>query len=176
MMKLNISLKNSKIFHHQEAILMQDLSRHSIFIRRVKLTHHLKGYASGQLGYIAFYKKEDGHMEVVFECFTQAAKEYIKAASYFPVDDENHLWYLNYSLDYLYAICTPIREILPIMERIRLGIPEKKKIWEFSALSSTLDKGLEKTLKVEENIREGLRSGKLILNDQVSLERWLNPK
>ncbi|KAL6299613.1 hypothetical protein BKA93DRAFT_819814 [Sparassis latifolia] len=100
--------------------------------------------------------------------FAEASKAYLTAATIFPEDDENHVWYLNCALDALYSCGTPIKILLPIMERVRLAIPKMKEIWEFSALAHQgRDSILQKVLWGEEDMRKGLADGKFTLEDKV---------
>ncbi|KAI0793350.1 hypothetical protein C8Q75DRAFT_557045 [Abortiporus biennis] len=126
-------------------------------------------YAYGQMSHIAIRKRERN--KVILDFCDKAAKGYLKAASYYPTDDENHVWFLNCALEFSFSTSTPVRGLLPIMERIRLAIPEMKKIWQFSALAKTRDKSLNLTLKAEENIRKGLKSGKVKMGDVGTLDR-----
>ncbi|KAI0793345.1 hypothetical protein C8Q75DRAFT_804170 [Abortiporus biennis] len=131
--------------------------------------HALIAYANAQMARIAASKKEEE--EIVIDYFNKAAQGYLEAASFYPQDDEQHVWYLNCALDHLYVVGTTIADLLPVMERIRLAIPEMKKIWEFSQMSQNRDKALQKTLWVEEDIREGLLNGKFTMDVKIMPEQ-----
>ncbi|KAI0076237.1 hypothetical protein K474DRAFT_1280111 [Panus rudis PR-1116 ss-1] len=96
-----------------------------------------------------------------------AADLYLKAADTFPVDDELHPYFLSCAVNYSFKCGTPIKDILPLMERIRKSIPETKKIWEHSGTYSRLQKTLDNTLRIEDQMRESLRKGEFTLEDAV---------
>ena len=81
------------------------------------------------------------------------------------------LGYLKCALDNFYLCGTPIRVTLGIMERIRLSIPQMKRIWEYSAISQRgRDKALQTVLWAEEDIRAGVESGKYTLDSKLMPE------
>ncbi|KDQ19786.1 hypothetical protein BOTBODRAFT_27211 [Botryobasidium botryosum FD-172 SS1] len=100
----------------------------------------------------------------------KAADFYLQAAEVYPEDDENHVWYLKTSLDHLWHCGTPLSVTLPMLERIRLGAPKIRKIWEHSSLAlQGRDKSIRSYEMMEEDIRAGLARG------EFSMDQLLMP-
>ena len=122
--------------------------------------------------------------------FKQAAEAYMEAAMMFPPDDENYACtsshyirlsscaqcahlpgFLKCALDNYHLAGTPIKVILPIMEKIRLAIPEMKLLWEHSTMSmGGRDTELQKVLWMEEDIRKAVEEGKFTMDSMVMPE------
>lgn len=129
-----------------------------------------RAYAHAMIGFcnLQMVSLVERTVEAIEPRLRQAAKSYLQAADHFPIDDENHVWFLNSAITSLWRCGTPIRDTLPIMERIRLAIPEMKKIWEHSAMSqSGRDQALQRVLWAEEDVLEGLASGKYKMDDKI---------
>ncbi|KAI0072379.1 TPR-like protein [Panus rudis PR-1116 ss-1] len=101
-----------------------------------------------------------------------AADHYLKAVEYFPIDDENHVYFLCTAVEHLFKYGTPVKEVLPLMERIRKGIPAMLKIWEHSGHPHHMPGApLEKTLRVEDQIRDALKRGQFKPDDKI-MPQW----
>jgi len=126
-----------------------------------------KGQAHAMIG---FYHDEMARQclrlkestDVVLDQVSKAAKAYLTAADISFEDDEHHIYAL-------YKCGTPIKELLPVMKRIRLAIPKMKKIWENSALARGRDQALQQKLWTEEDLENGLE-GRFTMEDKVMPE------
>ncbi|KAJ7745661.1 hypothetical protein B0H16DRAFT_1726710 [Mycena metata] len=118
----------------------------------------IKGFCYAEMA------KRDGSDYSVF--FHKAAQEYLKATESFPVDDEQHPYFLNVALDHMsQAHSFSIREILDVMKRIRLSIPKAKEIWQRSALTSEgLWTVLERVASDEQALRNRVAEGKVTMD------------
>ncbi|KAJ7024756.1 hypothetical protein C8F04DRAFT_1130473 [Mycena alexandri] len=120
--------------------------------------------------YYAQMAKREGNDSSIF--FHKAAREYLKATESFPIDDENHPYFLNVALELMSQAHTfPIREILDVMKRIRLSIPKAKEIWQRSALSSEgLWTMLERVASDEQELRNQVAEGKVNMDSTAGCE------
>lgn len=127
--------------------------------------HSMIGFYHNQMASACARRNEEP--ETVKDHYRKAAEAYLRAADVFPQDDEKHASFLQCATDALLA-CGTIKELLPVMKRLRLAIPEMKKIWEHSSMAKERDMALQHTLRCEEQILEGLKEGKFKLDDQIS--------
>ncbi|KZT06256.1 TPR-like protein [Laetiporus sulphureus 93-53] len=105
------------------------------------------------------------------EHFAKAANAYLEAALMFPEDDEMHAWFLHVGLEALFLCGTPIRDLLPVMKRIRLALPKMKAIWEHSSMAQGgRDKALQKDVWGEEDLLKALQEGRFTLDDMIMPE------
>lgn len=77
----------------------------------------------------------------------KGAEYYLQAAETFPPDDECHVKFLRMALECRFLEGRrPLREMLPLCQRIRKAMPAALKIWEVTAISEGFldwDKELE---------------------------------
>ncbi|KAI1798245.1 hypothetical protein LXA43DRAFT_1088369 [Ganoderma leucocontextum] len=57
-------------------------------------------------------------MSVVSQPNLQSSAEYLQAASYYPVDEEKHTWYLHIAFDVLFEIGGPVEYLLTILNKL----------------------------------------------------------
>lgn len=113
-----------------------------------------------------------GSVDKILDSLKQSAKCYFEAAEKFPQDDELHVWWLNVGLDIFFQTGAPLRETIPIMERIRKAVPMMKRIWEHSSMSlESRDQILQRTLWFEEDVKRELDEGRATLDSQI-LPDW----
>lgn len=80
--------------------------------------------------------------------------------------------WLNVGLDIFFQTGAPLRETIPIMERIRKAVPMMKRIWEHSSMSlESRDQILQRTLWFEEDVKRELDEGRATLDSQI-LPDW----
>jgi len=89
--------------------------------------------------------------------------------------------YLWCALENFFRIGTPLRDTLPLLERLRLAIPKMKEIWEFPTMAmeqmgpagqkGMRDMVFQQALWFEEDARKGIADGKLTLESQILPER-----
>lgn len=75
--------------------------------------------------------------------------------------------FLNCGVDNLFKCGSkPLRDILPILKRIRLAIPKMKRIWGSSAMSKQgRDQILDRALMIEKEALEMIEKGHFTLDD-----------
>ena len=99
--------------------------------------------------------------------FSMSAKYYIEAAQKFLDDDEKRPSFLNVALEAYWFQGRPLKDILPLIARIREAIPKMLAIWETSASFKDRDLKLMHALSFGEKCIEAVDSGKLTLSDIV---------
>ncbi len=80
--------------------------------------------------------------------------------------------YLKSALGNMCRIDSPVRGVLSLMARIRLAVPEFKKIWEFSSMGRHgRDRTFDSIAEHEREIRAGLLTGKFTMDGYMKIER-----
>ncbi|KDQ56062.1 hypothetical protein JAAARDRAFT_79551 [Jaapia argillacea MUCL 33604] len=154
----------------------------SFYIYPRALALMTKGYFHKQKALIS---KDDETVDtsVIDDHLRTAANFYLEATRLYPEDEEDHALplgsparsgCLQCGLENLWSCGTPLKETLPLMKRIRVAVDKKKRIWEHSPSSARQDKVLLKTLWVEEDMEEGLKSGMFSLEDKLA-PKWYFP-
>ncbi len=85
----------------------------------------------------------------------KSSDEYLKAASYYPADDEKHICqpiqfphipvrrlthhsgYLHIAFGALFDVGAPVRDLLEILDKVHDALPRTKAIWEFGVASQS---------------------------------------
>ncbi|THH05582.1 hypothetical protein EW146_g9864 [Bondarzewia mesenterica] len=120
--------------------------------------------------------EKSNDVDSVIASFKRSAKCYFEAAEKYPEDDEHHVWWLHIGLNIYLESGVPLRESMPIMERIRWVVPKMKKIWEHSTMTHAgRDEALQQTLWMEEDARKAIEEGRFTLDDKA-LPDWTRVK
>ncbi|KAM5537059.1 hypothetical protein V8D89_009205 [Ganoderma adspersum] len=67
----------------------------------------------------------------------RSSEEYLDAASYYPADDEKHIWYLHVAFGALFDVGGLVKDLLTILNRLHDALPLVKGIWEFGVTSQS---------------------------------------
>lgn len=97
--------------------------------------------------------------------FTEAASYYLQAAEKYPLDEENHPYYLTIALEAYWWRGTPLRDTLPLCKRIRTTYEKAMKIWCLSGPASSRDPTIKQALEFERHCQEEILEGNLTLDD-----------
>ncbi|KAI0065854.1 hypothetical protein BV25DRAFT_1600358 [Artomyces pyxidatus] len=133
--------------------------------------HFTKGWCLAEYAKKGLCKDDNdqmSHRRRAFESFLTAADLYY-------VDDERHAECLNSALNMLFDMKAPLRETLPVMERMRLATPGIKFIWEYSdRMRGGLDETLQHVASFEADVREGMKGNKPGYDlDDIVMPPWL---
>jgi len=122
----------------------------------------------------------------------KAGKTYLAAAELLPVDDEKHVGkyiicveneiltqgesgFLQSALEAFLIGGTPLSETVPLMERIRYGIPLTQEIWQSGGMDAQIRNfQFGRTAAFEIEAREKLADGRVSLHECLSPE-WASP-
>jgi len=99
--------------------------------------------------------------------FSMSANYYIEAAEKFLDDDEKRPTFLGVALEAYWLQGRPLKDLLPLIARIREAIPKMLTIWATSASSKQRDLKLMHALSFGEKCIEAVDSWKLTLSDIV---------
>ncbi|OBZ79655.1 Small glutamine-rich tetratricopeptide repeat-containing protein beta [Grifola frondosa] len=134
-----------------------------------------KGRAAAMIGFyhaqMASQCIKDGEEdEVIRDHFVKAAASYVDAATTYPPDDENHVWFLHCALQAMYSCGAPVTVFLSTVKRLRLAIPDMNKIWEFSVNSPMHlhENAIQRDLELEKVIQEKLEKGEYTLDSIIA--------
>ncbi|TFY83617.1 hypothetical protein EWM64_g403 [Hericium alpestre] len=124
-------------------------------------------YPQGQaLSMLGMYYNIKGQATRRTELLKKSAKLYFEAAKMYPEDDEMHLWFLQSGLCILFNSGAPLKETMPLLDRIRRLQPIMVKIWKNSALGMQgRDAATQPYLSFEEKIKKDLAAGRVSLED-----------
>ncbi|KAK7694233.1 hypothetical protein QCA50_001413 [Cerrena zonata] len=128
------------------------------------------GHAIAMVGFYHVQKATgngEGDPGVTTNHYREAGMAYLEAARMFLPDDELHVWYLHVGLTNMCKSGTPIKDLLPIMEKIKLAIPKMKRIWEYSAMAKERDPVLDRIVTVYDSLREGIANGTHSADDKI---------
>ncbi|TBU64671.1 hypothetical protein BD310DRAFT_806101 [Dichomitus squalens] len=78
-------------------------------------------------------RKKEGICEELMKHYMQSSQAYLKAASYFPIDDEKHAGFLHTAFDVQFDVGGPVNYLLMILDKLNDAIPRMKPIWEYGA-------------------------------------------
>ncbi|KAM5537085.1 hypothetical protein V8D89_009231 [Ganoderma adspersum] len=73
----------------------------------------------------------------VMDELMKSSTEYLKAADFYPVDDEKHAWYLHMAFDVLSQVGGPVNYLLKILNRLHDSMPRMMHIWEATVKPKT---------------------------------------
>ncbi|KAH6916700.1 hypothetical protein BKA70DRAFT_1250302 [Coprinopsis sp. MPI-PUGE-AT-0042] len=105
-----------------------------------------------------------------------AAEYYEKAGSTYPVDDENRGYFLRMAVDCLCNDNAPLKEILPLCQRIRVAIPKSLEIWQVSTVASVARGMLKDIQDFEFKQMRDLSEGKATMSTVAKLPPVLRPQ
>jgi len=107
-------------------------------------------------------------VDAILDHTLKSATAYLQAANTYPDDDELHPWYLKCALGALYRSGAPIKDVLPVLQRIRLSVPKMNEIWEYYPMAQAgRDKALQQALRDEEDLLRGLAEWKFTMEDKM---------
>ncbi|KAI0040123.1 hypothetical protein FA95DRAFT_1566656 [Auriscalpium vulgare] len=95
--------------------------------------HSTKGLAFAK--HVEYKLCEDAEEKKTY--LRHAVDEYMKAAEIYPTDEERHAQCLYDALMCLFRLRAPLRETMPLMDRICIVTPEIVELWEYSELMQT---------------------------------------
>lgn len=121
------------------------------------------GFVHMRKGLDAVERKDDKAAEE----FTQAAKWYSQAGQSYPQDDEKHVFFLAIAMEALWRRGTDLGQLLPLCSAIREGMPEMKRIWEYSPMAEERNRIVQEILDFEDEYRSKLKRGECTLKDVV---------
>ncbi|EGN98797.1 hypothetical protein SERLA73DRAFT_160457 [Serpula lacrymans var. lacrymans S7.3] len=128
----------------------------------------MKGYYHAQSAKLA----EDKIAEQLHH-YWKAAEFYMEAASVYPEDDENHVWYLHCALTNMWKCGTPLRTTLDVLKRIRDATPKMLKIWvDSTAAKAGRDQALKTDMEALEALLMELEAGNVSLDDPI-IPQWV---
>ncbi|THH15780.1 hypothetical protein EW146_g4753 [Bondarzewia mesenterica] len=142
-------------------------------------TDYIEGLALAMKGFYYHHipqLEKYNDVDEVVASFKRSAKCYFEAAEKYPEDDEHHAWWLHIGLNIYLESGVPLRESMPIMERIRWVVPKMKRIWGHSTMTHAgRDEALQQTLWMEEDARKAIEEGRFTLDDKA-LPDWTRVK
>ncbi|KAI0761196.1 hypothetical protein BD413DRAFT_617245 [Trametes elegans] len=105
--------------------------------------------------------RREGRTPRMHESFALGAQDYLKAAEFFPEDDEYHVLYLHCAFKMLLEIGRPAGEILDLLDRIHDLLPKMKEIWKISLVGPTQarDKKFEEDMKIRDDLLKSIEEG-----------------
>jgi len=106
--------------------------------------------------------------EAMFQLYRNGGEAYVEAADQYPKDDEKHVWFLCCALQSYWHCGAPLFITMPIMERVRLGLPNTSKIWEHASLTKETHPAYDYILGVEQKFKTGLDDGSFTMDSMVS--------
>ncbi|KAJ7145126.1 hypothetical protein C8R43DRAFT_953567 [Mycena crocata] len=127
----------------------------SFYVYPRALTYAMKGYYYNKTADLKPTEKR--------EFYRKAALEYRTSAGFFPLDDEQHAWFLKMALkNMLKAHSFSVGETLEVMKRITESTLKAKKIWEYSDCGANgLWDTLDEVKQQEEELRRRVARGKI---------------
>jgi len=99
--------------------------------------------------------------------FSVSAKYYIQAADTFLEDDEKRPSFLKVALEAYWFQGRSLKDVLPLIARIREAIPKMMLIWKTCASSKERDFTLKQALSFGEKCEQAVYGGRLTLSDIV---------
>ena len=73
--------------------------------------------------------------------------------------------YLCYAIDYMHRLDKPLRDILPLLARLRKNNPRMLKIWEVTTLAPSRDKIISAMLTYEKKALDAIRRKEVTEDD-----------
>ncbi|KAI0041554.1 hypothetical protein FA95DRAFT_1501299 [Auriscalpium vulgare] len=132
--------------------------------------HSTKGLAYAK--HVEYELCEDGEQKTYLR---RAVDEYMKAAELYPPDEERHAQCMYDALICLFRLGAPLRETLPLMERIHSVAREIVQLWEYSELmQASLLKNINQLVVFENQVRVGMKYGRPgYVPDECVQPKWL---
>ncbi|RXW11558.1 hypothetical protein EST38_g14297 [Candolleomyces aberdarensis] len=136
-----------------------------------------KGTALSVIGWCHLGKaikssKNDAEKNLNFE---RAAKYYLDAAQAFPEDEEQHSRFLQKHLECLCFLKKPLRETLPLCQRIRKALDQALDIWFTPPYGDVLKVTLDQVKAFESKYNQQIADGKCTLNSIGELPEIKRP-
>ncbi|KAF8958005.1 hypothetical protein BDZ97DRAFT_1906614 [Flammula alnicola] len=121
------------------------------------------GWYHMQLG-LAADNAEDANTE-----FAESAKYYIQAAESYPMDEESVLIFFKVALEayWFQPEGKKLKDMLPLVMRIRMLLPKVMRFWEKSASSNIRDLQIQQALSFATDCEKAMKEGKISLDDVV---------
>ncbi|KII89874.1 hypothetical protein PLICRDRAFT_174691 [Plicaturopsis crispa FD-325 SS-3] len=157
-----------------EEINRPDRSRHydrpemriSFEVYPAAFAHMMRAFCADE-----WSQRGNGEVEVLQKWARTAARDYAMAASVFPRDDELHPWSLKCALDVHWRLQSPLRETLPLADRVRISFPDMVKIWQHSDLAKEgRDEILSRIIQFHGIASSGIKRGDYTLDDVLTLD------
>ncbi|RXW11559.1 hypothetical protein EST38_g14296 [Candolleomyces aberdarensis] len=116
--------------------------------------------------------KDDPEKNLSFE---RAAKYYLDAAQAFPEDDEQHSRFLQKHLECLCFLKRPLRETLPLCQRIRKALDQAFDIWSIPPYGDILKVTLDQVKYFEGKYNQQIADGECTLDSIGELPKMKQP-
>ncbi|KAJ3501678.1 hypothetical protein NMY22_g18842 [Coprinellus aureogranulatus] len=131
--------------------------------------NYIKGNALSVLGWShleqgMFARYRDGEHEKGLKLIQMASEYYLSAAECYPEDEPHHASFLRKHLECLCYSDRPLRETLPVCERIRAVVPKAIEVYGAPPFDTELRNNLSEVEQFEAQAKSDIMRGRLNLD------------
>ena len=107
--------------------------------------------------------------------FKEAAKYYLDAANALPEDEQQHSQFLQKHLECLCFLKRPLRDTVPLCQRIRKALDQALDIWSMPPFGAVLEVTLDQVRAFEDTYNQQIADGKCTLDSVGELPEIKQP-